>query len=146
PYTTLFRSILVSTPGNWEAVYWPLEHAAWHGWTPTDLVFPFFLFAMGAAVPIALARRRAQPRRVRHHVGRRALILFGLGLLLNAMNAPSPLVWCTFCIPGVLQRIAIVFVIIAWHAEMVSRSVQIGVVRGVLLVYWPAMMLVPVPG
>ncbi|PYR12036.1 MAG: DUF5009 domain-containing protein [Acidobacteria bacterium] len=144
--STVAAMILVSTPGNWDAVYWPLEHAAWHGWTPTDLVFPFFLFAMGAAVPIALARRRAQPRRVRHHVGRRALILFGLGLLLNAMNAPSPLVWSTFRIPGVLQRIAIVFVIIAWLTEKRSRSVQIGVVAGVLLVYWAAMMLVPVPG
>ena len=49
--STVAAMILVSTPGNWDAVYWPLEHAAWHGWTPTDLVFPFFLFAMGAAVP-----------------------------------------------------------------------------------------------
>ena len=50
--------ILVSTPGTWSAVYTPLDHAAWHGWTLTDLVFPFLLFAMGAAVPFALARRR----------------------------------------------------------------------------------------
>ena len=142
---TVAAMILVSTPGNWDAVYWPLEHAAWDGWTPTDLVFPFFLFAMGAAVPIALARR-AQPRRVRRHVGRRALILFALGLPLNAMNAPLPLVWSTFRIPGVLQRIAIVFVAIAWLTEQRSRSFQIGVAAGALLAYWAAMTLVPVPG
>jgi predicted acyltransferase len=77
--------ILVSTPGTWDAVYWPLDHATWNGWTPTDLVFPFLLFAMGAAVPVALARRRAMPTGVHWHVVRRALVLFGLGLLLNAI-------------------------------------------------------------
>ena len=55
---TIAAMILVSTPGTWEAVYPPLDHATWNGWTPTDLVFPFLLFAMGAAVPVALARRR----------------------------------------------------------------------------------------
>jgi len=104
---TVAAMILVSTPGTWDAVYWPLDHAAWNGWTPTDLVFPFFLFAMGAAVPVALARRRGAARRVRRHVIRRALVLFGLGLLLNAIKATPPLVWSTFRIPGVLQRIAI---------------------------------------
>ena len=54
--------ILVSTPGTWNAVYTPLDHAIWNGWTMTDLVFPFLLFAMGAAVPFALARRRGAPR------------------------------------------------------------------------------------
>jgi len=47
---TIAAMILVSTPGTWENVYTPLDHALWHGWTPTDLVFPFLLFAMGAAV------------------------------------------------------------------------------------------------
>src|SRR4051795_10487515 len=77
--------ILVSTPGNWGAVYTPLDHALWNGWTITDLVFPFLLFAMGAAVPFALARRRGTPRRIATHVLRRAAILFALGLLLNAI-------------------------------------------------------------
>src|ERR1043166_9936193 len=82
---TIAGMILVSTPGTWNAVYAPLEHADWNGWTPTDLVFPFLLFAMGAAVPFALARRRGRPRRVRVHVVRRAAILFLLGLVLNAI-------------------------------------------------------------
>ena len=51
---TIAAMILVSTPGTWENVYTPLDHALWHGWTPTDLVFPFLLFAMGAAVQAGL--------------------------------------------------------------------------------------------
>src|SRR2546430_12895335 len=107
---TIAGMILVSTTGTWTAVYTPLDHAAWNGWTPTDLVFPFLLFAMGAAVPFAITRRRAAGRRVRHHVVRRGLILFALGLVLNAIAARPPLAWSTFRIPGVLQRIAIVYV------------------------------------
>src|SRR5438876_9086147 len=103
---TVAAMILVSTPGTWDGVYPQLEHAAWNGWTVADLVFPFFLFAMGAAVPFALARRRTAPRRVRRHVIRRALILFALGLLLNIIEGPTP-TWSTFRIPGVLQRIAV---------------------------------------
>src|SRR5262245_55012348 len=101
--------IVVSTPGTWNAVYPALEHAAWNGWTPTDLVFPFLLFAMGAAVPFALARRRGAAPRVRRHVIRRALVLFALGLVLNAIETPPPLALDTFRIPGVLQRLGLVF-------------------------------------
>src|SRR5437868_4090508 len=119
--------ILVSTPGTWEAVYTPLDHAAWHGWTPTDLVFPFLLFAMGAAVPFALARRRGTPRRVRQHVVRRAVVLFALGLILNAIETAPPLDWTTFRIPGVLQRIAVVYVAVAWLTERTSLRTQIAV-------------------
>src|SRR5215831_4162632 len=104
---TIAAMILVSTPGTWEAVYWPLDHAAWNGWTPTDLVFPFLLFAMGAAVPLALSRRRGAQRRVHSHVLRRAAVLFGIGLALNAIQASPPLRLSTFRILGVLQRIAI---------------------------------------
>src|SRR3954470_10725258 len=91
--------ILVSTPGTWNAVYTPLDHAAWHGWTSTDLVFPFLLFAMGAAVPLSLGRRRGAPRRLRTHVLRRASILFALGVALNAIEAPAELEWATFRLP-----------------------------------------------
>src|SRR3954451_11237147 len=117
--------ILVSTPGTWSAVYTPLDHAAWHGWTITDLVFPFLLFAMGAAVPFALARRRGTPRRIGRNIVRRALILFALGLVLNVIEAAGPVHWTTFRIPGVLQRIAIVFLAVAWLTEHSSLRVQV---------------------
>jgi len=122
--------ILVSTPGTWTAVYTQLDHALWNGWTITDLVFPFLLFAMGAAVPFALARRRGTPRRVGRHIVRRAIILFALGLLLNAIEAATPLQWATFRIPGVLQRIALVFLAVAWLTEHTSLRTQIAVVAG----------------
>jgi predicted acyltransferase len=143
---TVFAMILVSTPGTWEAVYWPLEHAAWNGWTPTDLVFPFFLFAMGAAVPVALTKRRAAPRHLRRHIIRRGVMLFALGLLLTAIQKAPPLVWSTFRVPGVLQRIAIVYVIVAWLTERTSRRAQVAVAVSLLLGYWAVMTLVPVPG
>jgi predicted acyltransferase len=138
--------ILVSTPGTWTAVYPPLDHALWNGWTLTDLVFPFLLFAMGAAVPFALARRRGTPRRIGRHIVRRAVILFALGLVLNVIETAGPVHWTTFRIPGVLQRIAIVFLAVAWLTEQGSLRVQMAVVAGGLLAYWAALMLIPVPG
>ena len=143
---TIAAMILVSTPGSWSAVYTPLDHALWHGWTPTDLVFPFLLFAMGAAVPFALGRRRGTERRVGHHIVRRAVILFVLGLVLNAIEATPPIQWATFRLPGVLQRIAIVFLAVAWLTEHGSLRVQIATVVAALAAYWAALTLVPVPG
>src|SRR3954470_8597821 len=143
---TIAAMILVSTPGTWNAVYPPLDHAAWHGWTPTDLVFPFLLFAMGAAVPFALGRRRGVPQQIRRHVVRRAAILFALGLALNAIEEPLGLEWATFRIPGVLQRIAIVYVAVTWLTERTSRRTQVAAAVALLGGYWAALTLVPVPG
>jgi predicted acyltransferase len=142
---TIAGMILVSTPGTWEAVYPQLEHAAWNGWTLADLVFPFLLFAMGAAVPFALARRRGTTS-LRWHVLRRAAILFALGLLLNAIEAPPSLSLATFRIPGVLQRIALVYLIVSWLTERTSTRTQVGVALGVLVGYWAVIVLTPVPG
>jgi len=142
---TIAGMILVSTPGAWDAVYPQLEHAAWNGWTLADLVFPFLLFAMGAAVPFALGRRRAT-RAVRRHVIRRAAILFALGLLLTAISTAPPLSLATFRIPGVLQRIALVYVAVSWLTERTSTRTQIGAAVAALLGYWAVMTLVPVPG
>jgi predicted acyltransferase len=142
---TIAGMILVSTPGTWDAVYPPLEHALWHGWTPTDLVFPFLLFAMGAAVPFAMARRRSGTRKIRRHVIRRAAILFGMGLVLNAIETP-PLRWATLRIPGVLQRIALVYLAVAWLTEHTTRRTQAIAAAACLLGYWALMTWVPVPG
>src|SRR5207249_10715066 len=54
---TVAAMVLVNNPGTWRAVYGPLRHADWHGWTPTDLIFPFFLFIVGVAIPFGLGRR-----------------------------------------------------------------------------------------
>ena len=143
---TIAAMILVSTPGSWNAVYVQLDHALWNGWTLTDLVFPFLLFAMGAAVPFALARRRGTPRRVGRHIIRRALILFALGLVLNAIETASPLHLATFRIPGVLQRIAIIFVAVAWLTEQTSLRLQVAAAVALLAGYWAALTLIPVPG
>src|SRR6266487_1532486 len=133
---TIAAMILVSTPGSWESVYPSLEHAPWNGCTLADLVFPFLLFAMGAAVPFALARRRGIPRGVRRHVIRRAIILFALGLLLNAIATPPPIHLATFRIPGVLQRIALVYLAVSWITERLSVRAQIAVAIAALAGYW----------
>src|SRR5215813_6404277 len=101
--------VLVNNPGTWRAVYAPLRHADWHGWTPTDLVFPFFLFIVGVAIPLALGPRReasATAGPVVVKIVRRAAIIFALGLLINIIANPS---LSTVRIPGVLQRIAVCY-------------------------------------
>jgi predicted acyltransferase len=143
---TIAAMILVSTPGTWTAVYPPLDHAIWNGWTPTDLVFPFLLFAMGAAVPMALGKRRTQGRATSRYVLRRVVVLFLLGFALNAMEAKPPVALETFRIPGVLQRIAIVYLAVALLADALSLRAQIAVAVSALIGYWIAMTRIPVPG
>ena len=138
--------ILVSTPGRWSAVYPLLDHAAWNGWTPTDLVFPFLLFAMGAAVPLALDRRKHAPKQLPPHVLRRTALLFCLGLPLNAIESTGSLALETFRIPGVLQRIAIVYAMVALTTETMNERGQAALVTCVLVLYWAALTWIPVPG
>ena len=79
---TIAGMILVNNPGNWGTVYKPLLHAEWHGWTFTDLIFPFFLWIVGVAIPLSTARRLEQGqsrRELLFHAFRRAAIIFGLG-------------------------------------------------------------------
>src|SRR5215208_85894 len=106
---TVAGMILVNNPGSWSAIYSPLEHAEWHGWTPTDLVFPFFLFIVGVSITLALSRRAetaGSKRDLYWKIVRRSLIIFGLGLFLAGF--PSfPL--ATIRIPGVLARIAVCY-------------------------------------
>src|SRR5512142_460816 len=85
---TIAGMILVNNPGSWSHVYPPLEHAAWHGWTPTDLVFPFFLFIVGVAMPYSFSRRLAQGKTksaLALHVVYRSAALFALGMLLTGI-------------------------------------------------------------
>src|SRR3989442_8841054 len=76
---------LVNNPGSWAHIYWPLEHAEWNGWTPTDLIFPFFLFIVGVAIPLALGRRvdaGGRKRDLYWKIIKRTVIIFLLGEFL----------------------------------------------------------------
>ena len=83
---TVAAMILVNNPGSWSAIYPPLEHAEWNGWTPTDLIFPFFVFIMGLTAALVIANRLAAGTAksvVARQVVVRAALLFLVGLLLN---------------------------------------------------------------
>jgi predicted acyltransferase len=143
---TVAAMVLVNNPGTWRAVYPPLRHAEWHGWTPTDLIFPFFLFIVGVAIPLALGRRVAggQARAgVVAKILRRSVIIFGLGLLLHAVPDFD---FANIRIPGVLQRIAVCYLVAGLLFLWTSWRVQAGLVAVLLVSYWAALMLVPVPG
>lgn len=113
--------IVVTSPGDWSKAYWPLKHADWNGWTPTDIVFPTFLFGVGAAIglsfpkPLDNSTARAELWR---RVARRVVSLLVLGLLLNwlytaashfGLPTPHSYAWTEFRIPGVPQRIALCY-------------------------------------
>jgi predicted acyltransferase len=152
---TIVAMILVNNPGNWETTYWPLKHAEWHGWTPTDLVFPFFLFIVGVAIVLALKRRldAGAPRRpLVGKIIRRSVILFGLGLFLSGypfgLFGQRGLVELldTWRIPGVLQRIAVCYLVVSLLV-LFCKVRTLKVLTVVFLVgYWALMTLVPVPG
>ncbi|MEX2220644.1 MAG: DUF5009 domain-containing protein [Candidatus Rokuibacteriota bacterium] len=145
---TVAAMVLVNNPGTWSAVYAPLQHAPWHGWTPTDMVFPFFLFVVGVAIPLALGPPLARGTGgLPGHVLRRGAMIFALGLLLHALPF-FPL--ATLRIPGVLQRIAVCYLLAALLVVLSGGSrgwrVQ-ALVAGLLLVgYWLVMTRVPAPG
>jgi len=143
---TIAGMILVNNPGTWTAIYDPLEHAAWHGWTPTDLVFPFFLFIVGVSITLSFARRMEtdkNQRKLLSGVVRRTLIIFGLGLLLQGFPYYDLSV---IRIPGVLQRIAICYFFASIIFLKTNWRTQSLIVVLILLGYWMLMTLVPVPG
>jgi predicted acyltransferase len=207
---TIAGMVLVNNPGTWSHIYDPLEHAAWHGLTPTDWIFPFFLFIVGVAIPIALGKHKGGNPTVREGAQRfwphkkiftRSAIIFLLGLAISvtpffqfqASDAPDSLkmlVWlsmtaglfflllrsfkfaalciglsiagivalnlggynlvtynfATMRIPGVLQRIAVCYLIASLIFLHTNWRQQLGIAVALLLGYWALMTLVPVPG
>jgi predicted acyltransferase len=135
--------VVVNNPGTWSAVYPPLLHAEWHGCTPTDLIFPFFLLAVGWSMSLGLGRaasdQGAAPARWRVFLKgvRRALVLFSLGLLLAAFPLFA---WDNFRIPGVLQRIALAFVG-ASMIVLVVRRVRLQVVMALAILVGYSLLL-----
>ncbi|HYN01955.1 MAG TPA: heparan-alpha-glucosaminide N-acetyltransferase domain-containing protein, partial [Vicinamibacteria bacterium] len=126
---TIAAMILVNNPGDWGHVYWPLLHVPWHGWTPTDLIFPFFLFIVGMSLTFS-RRLGARPAFAR------ALKLIGLGLLM-ALYPYFPVLTVRW--PGVLQRIGVCY-LAAWAAKRWLRPRGQAVLAACLLVgYWALM-------
>lgn len=139
---TVAGMVIVNNPGDWSTVYWPLLHAEWNGWTPTDLIFPFFLFIVGTA--IGLGTRRASVATI----FRRGAIIWGLGLFLAAFPFSR---LGTVRIPGVLARIAWCYVAAALLAAEFSehpdrRRIIRTFVVFLLAGYWILLAAVPVPG
>lgn len=200
---TIAGMVLVNNPGTWSAIYGPLKHAEWHGITPTDYVFPFFLFIVGVAIPIALSRRLSEGinRALYIKIFTRSAAIFATGLAISAVPLfvmgetaiPWPLKW-TAClavvaalffmllrkfriaiglmavwalilvgsyfagytivpydvanmrIPGVLQRIAVCYLVVSLIFIHTSWRQQAAIGAGLLLLYWFLMTAVAVPG
>lgn len=141
---TMASMVIVNNPGDWAHMYGPLRHAEWFGWTPTDLIFPFFLFIVG--VSITLTRRSVGVRTILS----RTTKLVGLGLLLAGYPRFDPAVWR---IPGVLQRIGLCYLASALiyrsasHGGKTSDARVVRVVAVAALValagYWVVLLAVP---
>ncbi|QDV06198.1 hypothetical protein Poly30_17050 [Planctomycetes bacterium Poly30] len=143
---TIAGMILVNNPGSWSHIYGPLKHAAWHGWTPTDLVFPFFLFMVGVAIPLGLGKRLEAghgPGAAVPKVLRRGVLLFALGMMLAGFPKYD---LSTIRIMGVLQRISICYVLAALLFLFTSARTMVVAAGLCLVIYWPLVTLVPVPG
>ena len=137
--------ILVNNPGN-DFPYAPLKHAEWNGWTPTDLIFPFFLFIVGVSLTLSFRSRmrRGESRRtLLLHTLRRSAIIFLLGLFLNGFPYFHLATWR---VAGVLQRIALAYLAAAL-ITLTAKTRGIAIwIAGLLIGYWIAMRFVPVPG
>ncbi len=201
---TIAGMVLVNNPGTWSAIYGPLKHAEWHGITPTDYIFPFFLFIVGVAIPIALTKRIAAgvTRGLYLKIIQRAVTIFALGILMSMIPffqfndstgipyaikillvlsfstalllyllekrtaaaitagasalvvlgfylAGAEIVWYNFStmrIPGVLQRIAVCYLVVSLIFVHTNWKQQTAIGIALLLLYWLLMTVVPVPG
>ena len=133
---TVALMILVNNPGSWSHIYAPLEHAAWQGCTPTDLVFPFFLFVVGASMFFSFSKYGNQLNRESMlKIGKRTLLIFAIGLFLNSFPQWSA-DFSKLRIMGVLQRIALAYGIAAIVVLSVNRKYLPWLGGIILLAYW----------
>jgi predicted acyltransferase len=162
---TVAGMLLVNDPGSWSSIFPPLQHAEWHGWTPTDLIFPFFLFIVGITTHLSLSARRARgddDAAIVRQILRRGAIIYLLGFLMALFpfyqwgpieGNPDPSILDRIIhrlqhvrILGVLARIAIVYVIAALLTLRTNLKQQVIIVAVLLFGYWLAMTVLPVPG
>ena len=155
---TIAAMILVNDPGSWDHIYAPLEHAEWNGWTPTDLIFPFFLFIAGISMTLSFASRASRGvtrAPVARHIVRRSALIFAIGLFLNGFPTFD---FHSIRIMGVLQRIALCYLagglLYLFTARRDSSAngrarsnvaLITGTIVFLLVGYWAVMKFVPVP-
>ena len=162
---TVAGMLLVNNPGTWSAIFPPLEHAEWHGWTPTDLIFPFFLFIVGITTHLSLSARRGRgddDSALVKQILRRGIIIYLLGFAMamfpfyqwgNIQSLPNATAWDRIVyriehvrLLGVLPRIGIVYICAGLLTLKTTLKQQIIIIATLLLGYWFAMTLIPVPG
>ena len=151
---TVALMILVNNPGSWSHLYAPLQHAPWHGCTLTDLVFPFFLFAVGNAMAFSMPAGGAAATDFWPRVLRRTLWIFGLGLLLNISpfvrwSPQGELVWRSvenLRIMGVLQRIALSYALAAALLRLLPQRGVAPAALALLLAWWALCLALGQPG
>ena len=143
---TIAAMILVNNPGSWNYVYSPLLHAEWNGLTPTDLIFPFFIFIVGVSITLSLGRKlenNSGKRSIYIKIITRSAKIFLAGILLNILNNLS---FSEIRIAGVLQRIAIVYLISSVLFINFRWKKLAYIASAILLLYWICLTLVPTPG
>lgn len=144
---TIVLMILVNTPGTWSAVYAPFLHAPWHGYTPTDLVFPFFLFIVGTSIVFSYKNKTTNSGTYKKIIIR-TLKLIGLGLFLGAFTLSFPFIkdFADIRFPGVLQRIGVVFFFASILFINFKWKTLVAICVVILIGYWLLMGFVPVEG
>jgi predicted acyltransferase len=143
---TIAAMVLVNNPGDWSHLYSQLSHAAWHGWTFTDWIFPFFLFIGGVSMAFSLGRLAeagADKPALLAKLAKRAGLIFLIGLALNFIPEFD---LATLRIPGVLQRIALCTLLAAPLVVYAGWRGQLAWIAGLLALYSVLMLWVPVPG
>jgi len=143
---TIASMIMVNNPGSWSHVYTPLLHKPWHGITPTDLIFPFFIFIVGVSIALAYTKRLetgVPKKNMFLKIGWRSVKIFAVGIFLNLYPKFH---FAELRVAGVLQRIAIVFLVCAFLFLTLHWKKQALIAAVLLIGYWLAMMFIPTPG
>lgn len=143
---TIAAMIFVNYPGSWSYMFPPLRHAEWNGLTPTDLIFPFFLFIVGVSIALAYSKqlnKGIEPKKLIIKIVSRTIKIFLVGVLLNLLYSLS---FSELRIAGVLQRISIVFLVCSLLFLTSNWKTQAYIATGILIFYWIIMCFVPIPG
>lgn len=152
---TMAAMVLVNNPGDWAHVYPPLDHAEWNGCTPTDLIFPWFLFMVGVAIVFAMERRLSESQdhgKLIWHAFKRMLGLlavnYGIHFFFQFMDGNFHIgeILSHLRIPGVLPRIAVVYFICTVIYLKTTAKTRVWIFASLLIGYFLMMTLVPVPG